>query len=213
METEQVDSLPTLLDILDKISEAEESFRNNKRWGILSNLGMEDKFEIVPISPKGTCILRPTFYSYNKYFRGQTAFYQNCTPSIFRKDEDNKRDSIDIFIDRLRSCEFELLLKTHPVVKKLNKGIRIDKLGLDLSIKVDYKGLAQHYELNTNMIDFTNNKWVAAFFAACKKKDDKYIPIDPKEDDNEEIGVFYTYSQPPDQLGGKLNNTRLSVIG
>ena len=212
MTPEEIKQLPTILHILDMISGEEESLRNNLRWKFLSNMGAEDKFEIKAETPNGPCVLQPTSSCFNSYFRGEIKYHKVCLPTLYR---DSKKDKIDRFIDRLRSSEFELLLQTHPFVKLIyNEGIVFKNFGKDVlvSLKVDYLGLAQHYGLDTDMFDFTNDKWVAAFFATCRKDNGKYIPMDSKED-----GVLYRYSLPPECfLPGKDNlikGKKISVIG
>lgn len=126
-----------------------------------------------------------------------------------------EKDNIDRFIDCLRSSEFELLLRNHPFVKLIyNEGIVFENSGKDVlvSLKVGYLDLAQHYKLETDMLDFTNDKWVAAFFATCRKENGRYIPMDSKG-----YGVVYRYSLPYKYfLPGKDNSIqgkKFSVIG
>lgn len=214
MTSEEVKKLPTILHILDTISGEEERLRNDPRWGpLLSNIGVEDKFEIYRETPNGPCALLPTSSCFNSFFRGQYEYYENCCPTIYRNKD--KKDKIDLFISRLRSTEFELLLRTHPFVKLIfENGFTLNNLGKDIwvSLKVDYLGLAQHYELDTDMLDFTNNKWVAAFFAVCKKENGKYVPMD-----SDEYGVFYRYSMTPEQFlienGDFIPEKKFSIIG
>jgi len=209
MPPEDIKKLPTILHILDMIAGEEEKLRNDGRWNFFSNLGAEDKFEIKPETPNGPCVLGPTSSCFNSYFRGQTQYFENCVPNIYRNKE---RSDIDYFINRLRSSEFELLLQTHPFVELIyNKGIIFKNFGKDVmvSLKVDYLGLAQHYELETDVLDFTNDKWVAAFFATCIKKNNIYIPID-----SESYGVVYRYSPIPESFNENLTgNKKFSVIG
>lgn len=213
---EESKQLPTILHILDMIACEEESLRNNLKWNFLSDMGAEDKFEIKAETPNGLCVLQPTSSCFNSYFRGQAKYYEDCLPTLYRV---SKKDKIDRFIDRLRSSEFELLLQTHPFVKLIyNEGIVFKNFGKDVlvSLKVNYLGLAQHYGLDTDIFDFTNDKWVAAFFATCKydndNDNDKYIPMDSKGD-----GVIYRYRLPPECfLPGKDNlikGKKISVIG
>ncbi len=212
MTPDEINQLPTILHILDMIAGEEESLRNNLRYNFLSNLGAENKFEIKAETPNGPCVLQPTSSCFNSYFRGQAEYHEDCLPTLYR---DQKKDNIDRFVDRLRSSEFELLLQTHPFVKLIyNEGIVFKNFGKDVlvSLKVDYLGLAQHYELATDMLDFTNDKWVAAFFATCSNKNGRYIPMDSKGD-----GVVYRYSLPPEHfLPGKDNliqGKKFSAIG
>ena len=217
MTTNEISQLPTILSILDTIAGEEESMRNNKRYGFFfSNLGSEDKFEIKQESQNGPWVLEPTSSCFNSYFRGQYEYHDNCCPTIFRNNKKNeKKDNIDRFIDRLRSSEFELLLMDHPFVKLIyNEGIVLNnhRENILIPLKVDYLGLAQHYELETDMLDFTNDKWVAAFFATCKKENGNYVPMDSKG-----YGVFYRYSLPIEtffpQEVHSIQKKKFNVIG
>ena len=208
---EEIQKLPTILSILDRIAHAEERLRNDKRWGsLLSDIGAEDKFEIRAETPDGPNGLHPTSSTVNTFFRGQTEFHGKCILTLYRATKSGERDRIDIFIDRIRSAEFELLLKTHPFVKHVyHKGIDIPAKGKAIPIKVDYLGLAQHYELNTDLLDFTNDKWVAAFFAACAKVNGRYVPLESKG-----YGVIYSYTILPSPWGGGVDpNRKFTAIG
>ena len=58
----------------------------------------------------------------------------------------------------MRIVEFELLLKSHTFVKDwFEPG----------NLYVDYEGVAQHYGLNTEVLDFTSDIDIALFFAIC----------------------------------------------
>ncbi len=216
MTDEEINQLPTILNILDQIAAEEEGLRNNARWSFLSNLGAEDKFEIFQESPDGPCVLKPTTSCFNSYFRGQTQYFNYCRPVLYR---DEKKDKIERFIDRIRSSEFELLLQTHPFVKLVyEQGIGFKNYREDIWIQlnVNYLGLAQHYELETELLDFTSDKWVAAFFATCIKKKGKYLPIDEHED-KVRFGVVYRYTLPPENLLPSNENfnykNNFSIIG
>lgn len=99
-----------------------------------------------------------------RFYRGENDDYDlkyPCVPSIYRvrkpeeMDAEGGRDAELILIDNLRIEEFALILKEFPQVKYAVK----DHCG------VDYRALAQHYELNTDLIDVTSDIAVAAFFA------------------------------------------------
>jgi len=141
------------------------------------------------------------------FFRGQTKDYNSCIPAIYRASNNN---DIDIFINRLRSIEFEMILKKHPAVIDLNK-----TKGYDCYTKVDFTGLAQHYGLLTDCLDITDNFYIAAFFACCEydKDTDRYIPktesgegiiyfissLIMEEDDNFGIVGLQPFHRPAEQ--------------
>lgn len=212
---EDIKRLPTILEILDTIASEEEWLRNEPKFGfLLSNLGAEDKYEVFSGTPDGPSVLKPTSSVFNSYFRGQTCYYENCVPTLFRQDD--KNGPIDRFIDVVRSCEFELLISTHPFVNYVfNKGVNIpmpDNSIVTIPLKVDTEGLAEHYGFRTTRLDFTNDKWVAAFFAVCEKVNGSYQPVT-----NNKCGVFYRYSQPPKDFfltdHQSFRRSKLSVIG
>lgn len=209
MTQEEINKLPTILDILDAIAAEEENLRIDPRWNFLfSNMGVEDKFEIFQEEEGKPYVLKPTSSTVNSYFRGQPDYFEVCVPTIFR-DSDN-RDDIDVFIDRIRSCEFELLINSHPFVENVFKnGIEIQLVDRvqKVLLKVDGQGLAAHYEFKTSKIDFTNNKWVAAFFAVSKKSNGQYKPVQ-----SDKQGVFYWYNHFPVFDSGNTSN-RFSIIG
>lgn len=160
---------------------------------IWSNTGSEDKYELRQETPKGPWVLPPTTPLPLVSYRGQTAYFSPCLPTLYRN---KPNDHIETFIAMLRTVEFELLLRSHPYVKEvfeegdaINTGSNTTKVPL----KVNYTGLAQHYELQTDMMDFTSDKWVAAFFATNCKTDTGYKPVRSKS-----FGVFYTHLKFPD---------------
>jgi hypothetical protein len=99
-----------------------------------------------------------------RYFRGENKDYDElypCVPSIFRTKtpqdigDDGHRKRELILIDELKITEFELILEQFPQVK----------YAIQDYCKVDFRALAQHYELNSNLIDVTSDIATAAFFA------------------------------------------------
>lgn len=86
-------------------------------------------------------------------YRGPATSYPNCFPSLYRQEQ----GSIHQLMDMIKTIEFELVLKEHPVVKELEQHNRF----------IDYIGLAQHYGFKTNVLDLTSDLEVATFFACC----------------------------------------------
>lgn len=132
----------------------------------------EDSFEMIRGKESGKFFYFPAQSIYGlQLFRGQHADWPECLPTLYR---DRFKDGrfvtptlLDIFIDRMRLVEFELMLKSHTFVKDWFE---------PNNIFVDFEGLAQHYGLNTEIIDFTADLEVALFFAICRydKSDDSY---------------------------------------
>lgn len=142
----------------------------------------QDKFELLDDND-GHFILLPTSDDYAFLFRGQVKYYPTCVPSLYRTKEDgSKRDETEIFVDRMRAVEFELLLKQYPAVKYFE----------EQHFVVDYMGLAQHYGLNTDVMDLTCDVRVALFFAMCDydREKDCYLS---KADERNYIGYLYAF--------------------
>lgn len=163
-------------------------------------LPSKDKFEKMTNS-KGENILVPTSLDMAFVYRGQTAFYEKCLPTLYR----TKKTELEILIERLRCCEFEEYLKQMPEVKAFE----------DNCFKIDYLGLAQHYGLQTDVIDFTNDLDVALLFAMCNMSQDG-TTFHPQAEDKEYIG--YLYVIPTfyfSSVGGTktLYDGKLGVIG
>ena len=140
----------------------------------------------------------PTFV-----YRGQTKFYDECKPTIFRKKtETGEIDLVEKLIDLTRSMLFEEALSFHPYIKLVNDRQKIEHLArhpnkhvqfiskflYDYPFYVNRKGILQHYGFPTNLLDTTSNIDVAAFFATCENDEttNKYKPIEHKEN-----GVLY----------------------
>jgi hypothetical protein len=111
---------------------------------------------------------------------------------------------IDRLLARIRAAEFQLLLFDHPAVVDFS-GFSI----MGLTLKIDYEGLAQHYGLKTELIDFTSNPFVAAFFACCKydSNSQKYRPIMKAG----QKGIIYSYLAAADMAG--LWQPHSSIVG
>ena len=60
-------------------------------------------------------------------FVGRGGFYNPCLPTLFR----TKRDSDDLFQERMRIVEFELMLKQYPSVQFFeHERFEVDYVGL-----------------------------------------------------------------------------------
>ena len=136
-----------------------------------------DKFEKL-LKEDGGFVLMPTARDYAFLFRGQGWFFNPCLPTLLRE----KRDSEHLFVEHMRIVEFELMLKQYPSVQYFEQ----EKL------EVDYVGLAQHYGLNTEVLDLTSDIRTALFFAMCDydRVNDCYHP---KSVDKEYVGYVYAY--------------------
>lgn len=206
-----ISQLPTLLDILEKIALDEEFFALDKSImrRVFPNHPQEGYFMPVEM-PDDTQQLWPMSLGFNCYYRGQSEYYSGCYPSLYRPN----MTEADRFIERLKACELELLMKKHPMVGIFDHGLEItDQDGRKeiLHLSVDYLALAQHYGIKTELLDLTVDKWVAAFFA-CTKYDartETYSVYDGPS----EFGVFYIDCTPPDSMMSPFKKERLRAVG
>lgn len=136
----------------------------------------KDKFEIVRNNKNKDFILLPTSLDRGVIYRGQGMYYEPCLPTLYRQP----RTEEEIFIEYVRIAEFRLLLEQYGITKRFEQN----------HYNIDYVGLAQHYGLNTSVLDFTSDVEIALFFAMCDydKAEDKYKP---KTDDKEYVGYIY----------------------
>lgn len=161
-----------------------------------------NKFEKVR-NKEGKYILLPTAIDYSFVFRGQTYFYDECLPTLYRKKDITEEE---VLIERLRCCEFELYLRQFPQVAAFEQH----------KYNIDFLGLAQHYGLKTDVIDLTNSLDVALFFAMCNMSQDGKS-FYPQQEDREYIGYIYAvstmeYGHGPNTIKN-LFDGRMNAIG
>lgn len=152
-------------------------------WELASGIKPpEDKFEIVKHSTSvgEKLYLWPTALTHAYLFRGQEQFYERCVPSLFRQGE---LTPMDIFINQVRLEEFKLMLQQYPQVRYFE----------DIGVVVDYKGLAQHYGIETDVLDLTSSIDVALFFAMCSYDSDSHEYYPKTDSSKQYIGYLYAY--------------------
>lgn len=203
---EEIDALPSILDVVEQLSKMEnksllknnvtifpgDRFLDEGCYAFVSETWNKDVVRLMPVSP--------TPFT---YYRGQSRYYEPCVPSLYRKnDKEELPSEAEIAYNRLKICEFEMLLATHPVFCELSHIINVNPVAL-----------AQHYGLTTEYLDITNSKWVAAFFASTRYDydSDTYYPVGRDYEDG--YGVMYI--SKPYESGGttEIFATKNDVIG
>ena len=161
-----------------------------------------DKFEIIQASGN-SYILLPTASDYAFLFRGQNAFYKDCAPTLYRR----RKTPGEIFEQRLKCAEFQLMAEELPAVQYFRQQ----------KFSIDYLGLAQHYGLQTDILDLTVDPDIALFFAMCDydPRNDRYTA---KSQEREYIGYLYAINvfSYTDYSPKKLENlftSKLKAIG
>ncbi|GAU09493.1 FRG domain-containing protein [Desulfoplanes formicivorans] len=118
--------------------------------------GNEDDLFLVQTS-ENTYRMMPGPEFSPRLYRGQSEYYPNCKPSLFR-DQYTYKDQIYWTIKRL---DLFNLIKFHPAVNDIMMNWRFDGLQFDFNLQA----IAQHYQYPTKMLDLTRSKKVAMFFA------------------------------------------------
>lgn len=180
----EINTLPTILDVVERISKMENDALLNNGVNIFPGDAFQDEGRYTYVSEtwnRNVVRLMPMSATPYTYYRGQSMFHELCVPSLFRRNENGELPSEDdIAYNRLKICEFERLLSTHPVFCELSHNISVNPVAL-----------AQHYGLTTEYLDITNSKWVAAFFASTRYDydTDTYYPVGGEYGDG--YGVMY----------------------
>lgn len=217
---ELISKLPTLLDILDRYAIGEEWWALEK--GVLVEFMMphhdqDGLFDAIRM-PSGYVKLFPVGLCWNCYYRGQSSYYPNSKPSLWRKGtrKNNGMMPEDQFVERLKLCELKMMIEDYPLTQIFRNGICYKSRSgqmVQLPLDVDAEALAQHYGIKTELTDLTVNLWVAAFFAATEYhwETDSYTAItDTKK---YEYGVFYHYFDPSVHMPGDKREPALRAVG
>lgn len=104
------------------------------------------------------------------YFRGESAYYGESRPSIFRNlPKDPTEKKLHMVLGQIRMIDFSLWLNTLSFVKHWPYG------------DVFHGAIAQHYGIPTNGMDITSDIKTALFFACCRYENGKWRPLKPEE--------------------------------
>ena len=162
VKNQNIIEVPTLLDALDYISNMEINEQDNDEMHLRApGYEMEGCFTLFQ-DENGVGHLYPVNLSHNMYFRGERKIYPHCYASIYR---DSSKENI--FLERLKNCELSLLVEDWPLTQTFRDSLNFPSyMGpVHIPLSIDSEALAQHYGINTDLIDVTVDKWVAAFFA------------------------------------------------
>ena len=197
--TESTISLyPSLLDVIkNEVEEEEKSqqykFPLNRSHNMLYDLKKVGKYCLVHDDFTQLPIMMPMSRTPLTFYRGQLKYFDSCLPSLYRyKGEELSRQRL---LSQFQISEMILVMQTHPVINDLMTGaLNVPLLG-KIKLPILYDGLAQHYGINTEYLDLTNNIWSAAFFASALYRDGKYYPYEIKEDSklDDRYGVIYRF--------------------
>lgn len=150
----------------------------------------------------GKFSLKPNLYGRKFLFRGQSKYYNVCTPGLFR----NPKQSC-FFKELIQYDELRAVLATHPLVQLFEQGI---DLWHDIfRFEINYGGLAQHYYNKTSFLDLTSDIDTAMFFAVTDYRFDEYTP----HTDTSSLGVMYYYEIAEPGAFSPQKQQYLSTIG
>ena len=121
------------------------------------------------------------------FFRGENRIFSRSIPSLLRAIKKRNyltMEEIELYrlVSDMRIAEFKALLDKFRHVQTWNHGT------------VLYESLAQHYGLETNWLDITNDFKVALFFASCYFDGKEWRPLTrarTEENSNTQYGVLF----------------------
>ena len=212
MTQEEISKLPTLLDIvnhyLDGERKMDEQVMNSRFAGLFPTRSQKGCFEAMTMED-GTQILMPLSPAQHSFYRGESNYHEVCQPTLFRKG----MDEADIFVERVKRCEMELMMQQYPITDFFANSIHAQDPADEwhqLHFRIGFDGMAQHYGIKTEFLDITNEPWTAAFFAATMYDfdTDNYSPI--IDTVKHQYGVFYLYNEIP--IPGIISK-RIDVVG
>jgi hypothetical protein len=110
----------------------------------------------------GRFCFKPNLRSHRFLFRGQNQHYSKIVSSFERKSIDEK------LLSNIQVDDFVYMLRTHPLFMLFEHGIHLSPQKKPFFFEMNYYGLAQHYNFNTGLVDFTSNIYAAAFLLQLK---------------------------------------------
>lgn len=213
----KAEELPNIEELLQQLLNQRNIFQTFKGWqqvipnikdltdqhGLSSSLAAyynhanPNDFIVSRLQSKRYC-LKPNLHYTPYILRGQNREYPQILSAFERLDGDSK------LISNLKTLDFINFIKTHPLCKMFDHGIKLSSFSKPIFFEMNYYGLAQHYNFNTGLIDFTSNPLIAAFFATTKNiGNDRYVPIENTREYS--YGVIYVHYIKPDSTFGMFS--------
>ena len=126
----------------------------------------------------------------NHFYRGEKQIYDKSIPTLLRKlnkKDTNEDKELFKIINEMRIAEFGIFLVKFDFIQQWPY-----KIGSTVLFDV----IAQHYGLNTNWLDITNDFLVALFFANCfwDNNTDSWKPLtrnQTEKNENTKYGLIY----------------------
>lgn len=201
---QEIDRLPTIIELLELLEAVQREFCAKGGWlqdepmlqhavqmglknpySSLFNFAKGDEFIVNHLSSGRYCC-KPNIAHTPFLLRGEKKRYPNVVSAFNRGDEDDK------LISNLKTADFVSLVKTHPLCRMFDNGVNLGSHKRTLFFETNYYGLAQHYNFNTGLIDFSSSALVAAFFAVTENLgNDIYRPLIDTEE--YPYGVLYMH--------------------
>ena len=187
-----ISKLPTIVEVLQRLERMQHNFVARGGWlqvmpqlQMFQQIGLDNPFcslfnnaapdaFIVNRLASGRYCCKPNIAQTPFLFRGEKKKHP-CVVSAFNRPDNDKDDKL---INNLKTADFVSLVKTHPLCRMFDNGINLPSFSRTLFFETNYYGLAQHYNFNTGLIDFSGSALVAAFFAVTENLGgDLYQPI------------------------------------
>ena len=139
-----------------------------------------------------------------RLYRGQSKRHEPCLATIYRD-----KSYIKFLISVAKQLEFFRYCMITPGVKWFQNFEIMGKKGY-----IDLKCQSQHYEMDTEILDFTRSRDVAEFFARCRKIEDNktdscLFELIPK---NEFESVMYTANFKEILLNYNINDNFVTTF-
>lgn len=208
----EIDQLLRLAELEDewarKVQEEAEYYDNASNLRSTADVMLQ---QIRLMNVAGTIVQFPfgyfcTFESRRHLFRGENQMFPHSESSLgrrCRKRDGSRRSDREIeilhVIANMRIAQFRKFIWQFDIIPQWE-----GKLS-----EINYKALAQHYGLDTFLLDLTNDVRTALFFATCKWAGDHFEPLcqdDIKRSAQSRYGVIY---HSPDWKIDSLNGEKM----